>query len=106
MTFASMAALAYGLLAIVGGVLGYLQAKSKISLLAGCGCGALLLASALVQSQGQIWGLMAAIGVTAILMIAFTLRFVKTQKFMPAGLMLLLGVPVLGIMMGQLLGAF
>jgi uncharacterized membrane protein (UPF0136 family) len=106
MTLASIAALAYGVLAIVGGVIGYLQAKSKISLLAGCGCGALLLASALVQSQGQAWGLMAAIGVTAILMVAFTLRFVKTLKFMPAGLMLLLGVPVLGIMMGQLLGAF
>lgn len=106
MTLASIAALAYGILAIVGGVLGYLQAQSKISLLAGCGCGALLLASALVQSQGQAWGLMVAIGVTAILMIAFTLRLVKTQKFMPAGLMLLLGLPVLGIMMGQLLGAF
>jgi uncharacterized membrane protein (UPF0136 family) len=59
-----------------------------------------------VQYQGQAWGLMAAIGVTAILMIAFIMRFLKTQKFMPAGLMLLLGVPTLGIMMGQLLGAF
>jgi uncharacterized membrane protein (UPF0136 family) len=106
MTLASIAAAVYGILAIGGGVMGYQQAKSKISLLAGCGCGTLLLMSALLLSQGQSWGLTAAMSVTAILLTAFLMRLLKTQKFMPAGLMLLLGVPTFGIMVGQLLGAF
>jgi uncharacterized membrane protein (UPF0136 family) len=39
MTLGVMAAIVYGSLAIVGGIVGYIQAKSKISLVAGCGCG-------------------------------------------------------------------
>lgn len=97
-----IAAIAYGVLAIVGGVMGYVQAQSKISLLAGGGCGALLLISAFLQSQGQTWGLIAATVVTVILLLAFTMRLFKTRKFMPAGLMLILGIPSLGVMISQL----
>jgi uncharacterized membrane protein (UPF0136 family) len=96
--------IAYGVLAIVGGVMGYMQAQSKISLIAGCGCGILLVASAILQMQGQAWGLLAAIGVTVVLIVAFIMRWLKTRKFMPAGLMLLLGVPSLGVMVSQLMG--
>ena len=97
-----IAAITYGVLAIVGGVMGYVQAQSKISLLAGGGCGVLLLISAILQSQGQAWGLLAATGVTVILLLAFTMRLFKTRKFMPAGLMLVLGIPSLGVMISQL----
>ncbi|MFM7449045.1 MAG: TMEM14 family protein [Leptolyngbyaceae cyanobacterium] len=97
-----MAAIAYGILASVGGVLGYVQAQSKVSLFAGCGCGILLLISALVQFQGQSWGVLAAVGVTVILLVAFMMRWFKTRKFMPAGLMLILGLPSLGLMISQL----
>ena len=97
-----IAAIAYGVLAIVGGILGYVQAQSKISLLAGGGCGILLLISALLQSQGQAWWLLAATVVTVILLLAFTMRLFKTRKFMPAGLMLILGIPSLGVMISQL----
>ncbi len=99
-----IAAIAYGILAIGGGVMGYVQAKSKISLAAGCGCGVLLLVSAWLQTQGYQWGLMVAMAVTVVLLLAFTMRLLKTRKFMPAGLMLILGVPSLGVMMGQLIG--
>ncbi|NJP11377.1 MAG: hypothetical protein HC866_19435 [Leptolyngbyaceae cyanobacterium RU_5_1] len=97
-----IAAIAYGVLAIIGGVLGYVQAKSKVSLIAGCGCGLLLLLSGILQLQGQTWGLIVATVVTVILLVAFVMRFVKTRKFMPAGLMLLLGIPALGVMISQL----
>ncbi|MBD1912023.1 MULTISPECIES: TMEM14 family protein [unclassified Leptolyngbya] len=103
MNLGVVAAIAYGVLAIVGGVLGYAQAKSKISLLAGCGCGALLLISALLQIQGQSWGLIVAAVVTVVLLLAFMMRWLKTRKFMPAGLMLILGVPALGVIIGQLI---
>ena len=97
-----IAAIVYGALSIVGGVLGYVQAKSKISLFAGAGCGVLLLISALLHWQGQAWGLLAATVVTVILLIAFTRRLIKTRKFMPAGLMLILGIPALVMMITQL----
>ena len=98
----AIVAIAYGLLAIAGGIFGYAQAKSKISLLAGCGCGALLLISGLLQLQGQPWGLTIAAVVTVILLLAFLMRWLKTRKFMPAGLMLILGIPTLGIIINQL----
>ncbi|MFM7447865.1 MAG: TMEM14 family protein [Leptolyngbyaceae cyanobacterium] len=97
-----MAAIAYGILAIVGGIVGYVQAQSKMSLVAGCGCGILLLISALAQWQGQSWGVLGATSVTVILLVAFTMRWLKTRKFMPAGLMLVLGLPTLGLMISQL----
>ncbi|HEY9627221.1 MAG TPA: TMEM14 family protein [Coleofasciculaceae cyanobacterium] len=98
-----IAAIAYGILAIIGGIMGYAQAKSKVSLLAGCGCGIVLLISAIGQLQGQPWGLPLATGITIVLMAAFVMRFLKTRKFMPAGLMLILGVPALGVMLSQLI---
>ncbi|MDJ0705147.1 MAG: TMEM14 family protein [Leptolyngbyaceae cyanobacterium MO_188.B28] len=98
-----IAAIAYGVLAIMGGIWGYVQAQSKISLIAGGGCGMLLLISALLQSQGQTWGLSASVVVTLILLVAFTMRLIKTRKFMPAGLMLILGIPALMMMISQLI---
>ncbi|MBW4660414.1 MAG: hypothetical protein KME15_17210 [Drouetiella hepatica Uher 2000/2452] len=102
MNLSVIAAIAYGILAIVGGIMGYAQAKSKVSLIAGCGCGILLLISAILQTQGQTWGLLLATIITIVLMVAFVMRFIKTRKFMPAGLMLILGVPALGVMVSQL----
>jgi uncharacterized membrane protein (UPF0136 family) len=102
MNLAVIASIFYGILAIVGGILGYVQAKSKISLLAGCGCGVLLLIAALLQLQGQSWGLLAGTVVTGVLLLAFTMRLIKTRKFMPAGLMLILGIPAFGVMISQL----
>ncbi|NJL56020.1 hypothetical protein HC928_13175 [bacterium] len=97
-----VAAIAYGILAIVGGILGYVQAQSKISLAAGCGCGILLLLCAALQFQGHSWALLAATAITVVLLLAFLMRWLKTRKFMPAGLMLILGIPSLGAMISQL----
>ena len=97
-----IAAIAYGFLSIVGGVMGYIQAQSKISLFSGVGCGVLLIISAFMHSQGQHWGLLSAVVITIILLLAFTMRLIKTRKFMPAGLMLILGVPALMVMISQL----
>lgn len=104
MNLGVIVAIVYGVLAIVGGVMGYMQAQSKVSLIAGCGCGILLVGSAILQLQGQSWGLAAATGITGVLIVAFIMRWLKTRKFMPAGLMLLLGVPSLGVMVSQLVG--
>lgn len=97
-----IAAIAYGILAIVGGIIGYVQAQSKASLISGTISGLLLILGGVMQLQGQAWGLILATVVTAVLVIVFTVRLTKTRKFMPAGLMTILGVAALVVMVKQL----
>ncbi|BAY19358.1 hypothetical protein NIES2109_48160 [Nostoc sp. HK-01] len=104
MNLSIIAAFAYGILAIVGGIMGYVQARSKVSLLSGGISGLLLILSAYWQLQGQPWGLTLAVCVTGVLVVVFALRFAKTRKFMPAGLMIVLGALTLAVMAHQLLG--
>jgi uncharacterized membrane protein (UPF0136 family) len=99
-----VAALAYGIVAIIGGIIGYIQAGSKVSLLSGIISGLLLIIAAFAQLQGQNWGLTLAAFVTAVLVVVFAIRLIKTRKFMPAGFMTSLGVLALAVILNQLLG--
>jgi uncharacterized membrane protein (UPF0136 family) len=92
MELATLAAVAYGLLAIVGGVLGYAKARSQMSLISGLVSGGLLIGSGVAHQQNLPWGLPVAVGVTIALIGVFVMRLVKTRKFMPAGLMVIAGV--------------
>ena len=56
-----------------------------------------------MQLQGQGSGLILATVITAVLVIVFAIRLTKTRKFMPAGLMSLLGLVSLGLMVSELL---
>ncbi len=101
MTLGILVALAYGILVIVGGIIGYFKANSIVSLISGSVSGLLLVFAAIVQFQGHNWGSILATIVTTILLIFFTLRLVKTRKFMPAGLMTILGIVALAVMVKQ-----
>lgn len=96
--------LVFGVLAIAGGVMGFVKAKSKASLIAGGVSGLLLmLAGALIllgRSPGPTVGL--AIGLVVSLLLAgrFGAVFAKSRKMMPAGLML--GLGVLGALLSAL----
>ena len=92
MNTATVAAIAYGITSIVGGVLGYAQAKSQISLILGSISGVVLLVSAWAQLQGLAIGSTLAQLITVLLVVVFTVRLIKTRKFMPAGIMLILGL--------------
>lgn len=98
---ATGAAIAYGVIAILGGIMGYVKAQSKVSLISGCICGLLLIVAGVMQLLGYTWGLMLAIDLTALLGIVFIVRWAKTGKFMPAGLMTLLGIGSLALMLNQ-----
>lgn len=98
MTLATAAAIAYGSLAIIGGIAGYLKAKSKPSLISGIVSGFLLLIAAFMQLQEFTLGLLFARIITIALVCVFILRLLKTRKFMPAGLMLVTGVIALAMM--------
>lgn len=101
MNLGIIAVLAYGILSILGGFLGYITAGSNISLFSGSISGLILIFSAFVQLQGQSWGLALAAIVTAILIVVFAFRLAKTRKFMPAGLMTVLGMLTLALIVNQ-----
>lgn len=95
----SIVAIAYGVLALVGGIIGYTQAGSKMSLGSGILSGLLLiLGGILIPTVGQS-GLILATVVTGILIVVFVGRWVKTRTFMPAGVMVLAGVATLAVLL-------
>jgi uncharacterized membrane protein (UPF0136 family) len=93
-----IATIAYGLLSIAGGILGYAKAKSKVSLISGLVSGLALMLCGLLQFQDQAWARFVAIAITGILTIVFVVRFQKTRKWMPAGMMVGLGIVALVLM--------
>ncbi len=99
MSASTIAALSYGILVFAGGILGYVKSSSKISLISGVAGGILLLVSAFAQWQELSWGKPLAIAIAAILSLAFVGRLVKTQKFMPSGLLLLAGLAALAALL-------
>ena len=98
MSIEIIAAIAYGLLALVGGIIAYRKVNSKMSLISGSISGVLLLVAAVMQLQGIPLGLLFAKIITAVLVVVFGIRLFKTRKFMPAGLMLLAGLVTFGVM--------
>lgn len=102
MSLGVIAAIAYGLLAIIGGIVGYTKAKSQISLFAGCGTGILLILGGILQIQGLTWGLIFSIVMSVFLIITFISRLLKTRKFMPSGLMIIAGFIAVAMMGYQL----
>jgi len=102
MSAATILTFVYGALAIVGGIIGFKQANSQASLVSGLATGALLVIAGFGLLQDQLWGLILAIAVTVMLVVVFVGRLVKTKKFMPAGLMVIVGVATLATLVGAL----
>ncbi|MFQ3627108.1 MAG: TMEM14 family protein [Cyanobacteriota bacterium] len=94
----AIAAIAYGLLALIGGVVGYRQAGSQASLISGGISGALLILSGILQATGVPWAKGLAAFITGALVVVFIIRLVKTRKPMPALLMIVAGLASLFVM--------
>lgn len=82
----------FGLLTIVGGVIGYVKAGSTASIIAGSVAGILLLVAAWVLPGNLVLGLALATIVSILLAGRFVPAFIKTGHLMPAGLMSVLSV--------------
>ena len=91
MNLAILATVAYGLLSGFGGIWGYIKSRSKPSLIAGCLSAIALLIAAGMQWQNYSTGLLMSKIIILLLMIVFTIRLIKTFKFMPSGVMLIAG---------------
>jgi len=78
----------YIVLLLVGGLIGFLKAKSKVSLITSAVFAALLILTTLrgVFQPGFALGL--ANITLVVLLVVFAVRLAKTKKFMPSGLML------------------
>jgi uncharacterized membrane protein (UPF0136 family) len=98
----------FGVITIAGGVLGFVKAKSRASLIAGSFSGLLLLLAGWLTGSGAgpgaiRAGIFLALGVSAALLARFGMAFKKTKKVMPAGLITLLALGGIALAVAALL---
>lgn len=89
---ATWSILIYGLIVLLGGVMGYVKAKSQASLYSGVGSGIALLITWFICTQNPLIGLGLATLLALVLFVVFVIRFFRTRTFMPAGLMMMLSL--------------
>jgi uncharacterized membrane protein (UPF0136 family) len=90
--------LSLGGMVIVGGAMGYVKKGSKVSLIAGVTLGSLLMGSGYIiaKTDSVYEGHLLATATSGLMAVAMGHRFVKTGKFMPAGLVAVLGAAACG----------
>jgi len=77
----------FGVLTIVGGIIGYVKAGSVASIIAGSITGVLLLVAVFVLPEHRMVGLATALVVSLLLAAQFIPKFLRTGRVMPAGIM-------------------
>lgn len=94
MQTASLLVYVYAALVGVGGLIGYLKAKSLPSLIMGIGSALVLASASFGLAGGKPWGLPLALILTLILLVFFSVRYLKSspRAFMPGGLMAILSL--------------
>lgn len=91
----------FGAVSLVLGLLGYVRAKSKASLISGGIAGVLLLAGAWWMSRGERSGLWVCAAVSVLLTARFLPGFLVKKNLYPAGIMALLGI--IGVVIAAML---
>lgn len=91
--FANLILWIYIILLVIGGLIGFLKAKSNVSLIMSVSFAALLALCA----AGIVFQYYVADILLAALLVVFAIRLSKTKKFMPAGMMLLLTLAALAL---------
>ena len=91
---AQVALAIYGALLIAGGIIGKVKAGSSASLFAGAVCGTIALVGFWQSLRDPAVGFLTGGLVGLLLTGIFMNRYIRTRKFMPAGLVLLLSLLV------------
>ncbi|HLH56208.1 MAG TPA: TMEM14 family protein [Verrucomicrobiae bacterium] len=87
----------YIVLLLVGGMIGFLKAGSKVSLITSAVSAALLVLSAMPGVLAPAFRRNLADVIMAALLVVFAIRLTKTKKFMPSGMMLVLTLAALAL---------
>ena len=85
--------LAYAVFLIVGAFFGW-KAGSRVSLIMGLASAAVILLGVYLSGTNLMLGTQVLFGVSALLTMTFLMRFIKTQKIMPSGMLLLVSALV------------
>ena len=85
----------YIVLLVVGGLIGFLKAKSKVSLIASSIFAALLVLTAIPGLFTPRMALGLSNVIMAVVLVVFALRLAKTKKFMPSGMLLIMTIVAL-----------
>ncbi len=86
MATASIATIIYGFLIASGGIMGFVKAKSIMSIITGGISGVILMVAGFAMGNGKSWALPTTYGITLLLLAFFARRFMHTHKMMPAGM--------------------
>ncbi len=86
----------YIILLVVGGMIGFLKAKSKVSLVTSAIAAALLVLTTVNVFTPGVARAVADI-IMAALLVVFAIRLTKTKKFMPSGMMLTITLVALAL---------
>ena len=87
----------YIVLLLLGGLMGFLKAGSKVSLITSAVAAALLVVTAINGLFQPAFRTGLADAIMAALLVVFAIRLTKTRKFMPSGLMLILTLAALAL---------
>ncbi len=84
--------LCLGLVTILGGLMGYMKARSRVSLAMGVGFGTALVVVGIAGVMG--WDLASNAGamLSGVLLVVFGIRYVRTKKMMPMGVLAILSL--------------
>jgi uncharacterized membrane protein (UPF0136 family) len=85
----------YIVLLLVGGLIGFLKAGSKVSLITSAVSAAVLIVTTIPGLFGRAMANGLVYFILATLLVVFAVRLTKTKKFMPSGLMLVLTLAAL-----------
>jgi len=104
MAFSTVIVTLYGIFNLVGGVIGYLKARSTASLIAGSIAGVILLACAAGLTQGNRLAALGSVGVALLLGGRFIGTWRRNHRIMPDLIMVLLSLATLVVVTATLVG--
>jgi uncharacterized membrane protein (UPF0136 family) len=91
--FGQLCLITYAVLLLIGGIVGYTKAESKVSLVMGIGSGVLAALAYWLTRSNPTLGFSVGTVLALALTVVFILRYRKTGSFMPAGMMM--GISIL-----------
>lgn len=94
----------YALLLVVGGIMGYVKAGSRPSLIAGVASGVIAAAAlivTIVMPESRM-GFLIGVGLAVVLTVVFLRRLAATRKVMPAGVLVVASIAVAALLIAVL----